>query len=75
VPLDLPQAVKIVHNLVLGGRDLHDAQVYLLRAGGDLIDVFLYGGEMLVTEKAVSEGRPCNIVGSVLRSWCQPAEL
>jgi hypothetical protein len=68
VALGLLQAGKIARNLLLGGRELHERRVYLPPAGGKLIDVWVYRGEMLFTEKAASEGRRCDNVRSGLRS-------
>jgi hypothetical protein len=75
-PLKIPPlAVKSARNLLLGGRELHDAQVYLMLAGGSLIDVFLYRGGVLLIERGRSEGRRRGHVQSGLRNGRQPTEL
>jgi hypothetical protein len=67
-------ASDVAHHLLMDGRKLHDAHIYLLPA--EPIDIFfLYRHEMLVTEKAASEGRRRDQVRSGLRYWCRPAEL
>jgi len=53
----LLQAGKIVRNLHLGGREMHDRRVYLPLAGGRRIDVLVDRGEMLLIERGASEGR------------------
>jgi hypothetical protein len=56
VPLPLLQAGKIAGNLLPGGRDLHDARVYLPRGSRKLIDVLLWHGEKLRFGSGSAEG-------------------
>jgi hypothetical protein len=73
VRLGLVLASDVARHLLADGRKLHDVDIYLLRADGEPIDVFLYRREMLVTEKAASEGRRYDHVSSRLRyhcNWC-----
>ena len=74
-PLGLVLASDVARHLLADERQGHDADIYLLRADGEPIDVFLYRREMLVTGKAAGEGRRCNCVWSGLRGWCRPAVL
>ncbi len=71
----LLQAGKIVRNLHLGGREMHDRRVYLPLAGGKRIDVLVDRGEMLLIERGASEGSRRDHVRSGLRNGCQPAKL
>jgi hypothetical protein len=62
VLLGLVLASDVARHLLADRRKLHDADIYLVRADGQPIVVFLYRPEMLVTEKAASEGRRCDHV-------------
>jgi hypothetical protein len=75
VRLGLVLSSDVARHLLPDGGKLHDVDIYLLRADGGPIYVFLYGRKMLVTERAASEGRRCDRVWSRLRNWCGPAEL